>query len=137
MCQFDSGFTTFPTPKTLYPKPAGSKKRHHPYLKGDQSSSQNKKALLSKIGLEDASKKLQRLRLLGSIAGHHEYAKLELSGFGSPQAVRSLTGLVTSKKHILVFMIETKLWKQEWDHIKKKLRMPNALLVYTSPSVPI
>ncbi|GAA0170755.1 hypothetical protein LIER_41017 [Lithospermum erythrorhizon] len=50
-------------------------------------------------------------------------------GFGPLMAVRSLDELVTTKKPSLVFLIETKLWKEEWDQIKLKLKLPNALLV--------
>ncbi|GAA0162641.1 hypothetical protein LIER_18685 [Lithospermum erythrorhizon] len=50
-------------------------------------------------------------------------------GLGHPRAVRSLAGLVTSKKPRFVFLIETKLRNFEWDHIKLKLKKPNALIV--------
>ncbi|GAA0185459.1 hypothetical protein LIER_32747 [Lithospermum erythrorhizon] len=36
---------------------------------------------------------------------------------------------MTNKKPRLVFLIETKLWTNEWDVVKKKLKMPNGLLV--------
>ncbi|GAA0168847.1 hypothetical protein LIER_23471 [Lithospermum erythrorhizon] len=54
---------------------------------------------------------------------------LELSGFGPTRAVRSLAGLVTTKKPLLILLIETKLWTNEWEVVKKKLRMPNGFFV--------
>ncbi|GAA0163294.1 hypothetical protein LIER_19193 [Lithospermum erythrorhizon] len=44
--------------------------------------------------------------------------------------IESVThGLVTNKKPNLVFLIETKLRKEEWEFIKKKIKMPNNLVV--------
>ncbi|GAA0169728.1 hypothetical protein LIER_24145 [Lithospermum erythrorhizon] len=50
-------------------------------------------------------------------------------GVGHPRAVRSLARLVTFNKPNLVFLIQTKLKDKEWDHIKKKINMPNDLAV--------
>ncbi|GAA0165800.1 hypothetical protein LIER_21111 [Lithospermum erythrorhizon] len=50
-------------------------------------------------------------------------------GLGHSLEVRSLAGLVTNNKPSLVFLIETKLWKVEWDQTKSKLKLPNALVV--------
>ncbi|GAA0186510.1 hypothetical protein LIER_33798 [Lithospermum erythrorhizon] len=46
-----------------------------------------------------------------------------------PRVVWSLASLVTSKKSRLVFLIETKLWNNECDDIKYKLKMPNPLII--------
>ncbi|GAA0159785.1 hypothetical protein LIER_16489 [Lithospermum erythrorhizon] len=59
----------------------------------------------------------------------NEYSNFELSGFKPLRAVRSLAGLVNSKKHSLVFLIETKLWKNEWENIKCKVKRYNLLEV--------
>ncbi|GAA0145187.1 hypothetical protein LIER_05439 [Lithospermum erythrorhizon] len=48
-------------------------------------------------------------------------------GLDHPLAVRSLAGLMTFNKPSLAFVIETKLKDKEWDHIKKKINMSNAL----------
>ncbi|GAA0186715.1 hypothetical protein LIER_34003 [Lithospermum erythrorhizon] len=52
-----------------------------------------------------------------------------MSGFG-PSPGRSLTSRVSDiEKPDLVFLIETKLRSNEWDVIKKKVKLPNALVV--------
>ncbi|GAA0157381.1 hypothetical protein LIER_38448 [Lithospermum erythrorhizon] len=100
-----------------------------PYHKGDISSFPIKKVLLCEQGLEDVPKELPTLRLLCCLADPHENIMVELSGFGSLPGGSVTSGLVTSKKPSLVFLIETKLCKHEWNHIKKKVRLPNALIV--------
>ncbi|GAA0152322.1 hypothetical protein LIER_10833 [Lithospermum erythrorhizon] len=39
------------------------------------------------------------------------------------------SGLVISKKSSLVFLIETKLRSDEWDFVKQKIKLANALVV--------
>ncbi|GAA0183849.1 hypothetical protein LIER_42471 [Lithospermum erythrorhizon] len=95
-------------------KAIGTKKRHHPYQKGSSSASPSKKAFISNHGFEYPSQQLPTAKVTGS---------------GRPRAVGSLAGLVTMKKPNLVFLIETKLRKEEWEYIKRKVKLPNALVV--------
>ncbi|GAA0159982.1 hypothetical protein LIER_16640 [Lithospermum erythrorhizon] len=48
---------------------------------------------------------------------------------GHPRAVCSLARLVNFNKPDLVFLIDTKLRNDEWEYVKTKVKLPNALTV--------
>ncbi|GAA0185615.1 hypothetical protein LIER_32903 [Lithospermum erythrorhizon] len=104
---------------------SAKKKRFHSYPKSGGSRGQAKKHSLSRYGLgaSPKDKTAEASPISMSTLGWN------CRGVGHLRAVRALHHLVKVNKPSLILLIETKLWKQEWDVIILKLKMPNIFLV--------
>ncbi|GAA0158167.1 hypothetical protein LIER_15263 [Lithospermum erythrorhizon] len=103
---------------------SSSKKIYHPFFKAEGSVNKNKKPSISIDGFEASSES-------GTAASPISINTLgwNCRGLGHPRAVRALQHFVKTHKPNIIFLMKTRLWKQEWEDIKYKLKMPNAFLV--------